>query len=142
MAAGNAAQGGIAIPPFVRFLVTGGIAAAANLGSRIALSMVTPFEWAVAFAYLIGMITAYILARLFVFEASKRAVGAEFLRFAMVNVVSLAIVWLVSVGLASWLFPAVGFAWHPQFVAHLIGVLSPVALSYYAHKLFTFRRRG
>ena len=85
---------------FLRFLVTSGIAAVVNLASRYALNRLMPFEVAVVIAYLIGMTTAYVLARLFVFEVSGRSVASEFRRFAVVNLVALAIVWLVSVGLA------------------------------------------
>jgi putative flippase GtrA len=61
-------------------------------------------------------------------------------KFATVNVVSFAQVWLVSVGLARLLFPALTFQWHADSVAHMIGVASPLLFSYYAHKHFTFRR--
>ena len=126
---------------FLKFLVTGGLAALANLASRYALNLLMPFEAAVVVAYLIGMTMAYVLARLFVFRVSGRAIASEFRRFAIVNVVALAIVWLVSVGLARLLFPAVGFTWHVDDVAHLIGVLSTAVTSYFGHRLYTFAQR-
>ena len=125
--------------PFIRFLVTGTLAAAVNIGSRVLLSMAMPFEVAVVIAYLFGMVTAYILARRFVFEQSGQSVGSEFIRFALVNLVSLVQVWLVSVGLANWLFPLSQFTWNAEFVAHTIGVMSPIVTSYFGHKLFTFK---
>jgi putative flippase GtrA len=126
---------------FLKFLMTGGLAALANLASRYALNLVMPFEAAVVAAYLIGMTTAYILARLFVFQRSGRSVASEVRRFAIVNVVALVIVWLVSVGLARLLFPAVGFTWHADDIAHLIGVLSTAVSSYFGHRLYTFAQR-
>lgn len=126
---------------FFRFLLTGGFAALANIGSRIALSAVMSYEWAVALAYLVGMVTAYLLARAVVFERSGDRAGREFLRFAIVNVFSMAIVWLMSVGLARHIFPALGFIWHADTVAHVIGVLSPVVPSYLGHKYYSFRTR-
>lgn len=125
--------------PFIRFLVTGTLAAAVNIGSRVLLSMAMPFEVAVVIAYLFGMVTAYILARRFVFAQSGQSVGSEFVRFALVNLVSLVQVWLVSVGLANWLFPLIQFTWNAEFVAHTIGVMSPIVTSYFGHKLFTFK---
>lgn len=125
--------------PFVRFLLTGGFAAGVNILARLALSPFVAFEAAVAVAYLVGMVTAYALARLFVFTPSGQSVGTEFVRFALVNAVSFTQVWIVSVALARWLFPALGFSWHADLVAHVTGVLSPVVTSYYGHKLFTFR---
>lgn len=125
---------------FLRFVVTGGIAAAANIASRVALSQALSFQLAVVLAYLVGMTTAYVLARTFVFERSGQSVRHEYVRFALVNVIALAQVWAVSVGLAYWLFPALGFTFHAELIAHVIGVVSPVFTSYYGHKFFTFRR--
>jgi putative flippase GtrA len=125
---------------FLRFLLAGGIAALFNMASRLLLSAFMPFEAAVALAYLIGMATAFLLMRSFVFGASERDPGAEFGRFALVNLVAFCAVWLVSVSLARIAFPAIGFTWHAETIAHVIGVLSPVVLSYWGHKAFTFRR--
>jgi len=124
--------------PFVRFLLAGGIAALANILARVVLSLFMGYEIAVVIAYLVGMVTAYVLMRLFIFERSRRSVVSEWIRFSLVNFIALAQVWLVSVGLANWLFPQLGFAWHPDTIAHVIGVLSPVATSYIGHKSFTF----
>lgn len=128
--------------PFFRFLLTGGFSAGVNVLSRMALTVFMPFEVAVIIAYLIAMTTAYVLARLFVFEKSGQSVRSEFVRFALVNVVALVQVWIVSIGLANWFFPLVGFDFYPELVAHTIGVISPVATSYYGHKLFTFKRNS
>ncbi|MGE1157143.1 GtrA family protein, partial [Pseudomonas kitaguniensis] len=77
------------------------------------------YSAAIVMAYLIGMTTAYGLMKLFVFEESGRRPEAEYLRFGLVNMVALAQVWLVSVGLARWLFPLVGFGFYPEAVAHV-----------------------
>jgi putative flippase GtrA len=124
---------------FASFAVTGGLAAACNLGSRMLLSKVMRYELAIAAAYLIGMIVAFLLARRLVFEASEQPWRSELLKFSAVNLVSFAQVWLVSVGLVRILFPRLGFHWHTESTAHLIGVESPLVLSYYAHKYFTFK---
>lgn len=130
------------VPRFVRFLLTGGTAAIVNILSRALLSLVIPFEASVIVAYLIGMVTAFVLARLFVFERSGHALGTEFTRFALVNIVSLAQVWLVSVLLVRWLFPVIGYTFQPELVGHSIAVLSPAITSYYGHKLFSFRPKA
>jgi putative flippase GtrA len=127
---------------FVRFLLTGGFAALVNVASRYALNEYMTFEAAVAVAYLFGVVTAYLLARIFVFESSGRAVATEFRRFVLVNALSLALVWGISVGLAVYLFPTLGFRWHADTIAHFIGVASPAVVSYYAHKHYTFRVAG
>ena len=92
----------------------------------------------VHFTDLLGMTTAYILNKLFVFVSPDRQISAEYARFALVNLVAIALVWCVSVGLARLLFPAIGFTWHAETVAHIIGVASPVYTSYLGHKHFSF----
>lgn len=129
----------LAANQLLRFAVTGGVAALVNLAARWLLNFVISFELAVAVAYLFGMLTAYVLARLFVFDASGRGVRSELYRFTLVNLVALVQVWLVSVGLAEWLFPAIGFRWHAYDVAHLIGVASPIVTSYLGHRHYSFR---
>ena len=124
---------------FFRFAVTGGAAAVVNIFARFGLSHVMRFEFAVALAYLIGMVIAFLLACRFVFPTQNLPLGRAFTRFASVNVLSLAQVWLVSVGLAELIFPRIGFHRHPETTAHLIGVASPVIISYYAHKHFSFK---
>ncbi|WP_172428566.1 MULTISPECIES: GtrA family protein [Azospirillum] len=127
---------------FIRFLVTGGIAAGVNVASRYLLMSTMSYRWAVIVAYLCGMTTAWLLSRLFVFKSSGRSWAEEYGRFALVNMVAAAQVWLISVGLAEYLFPAVGFTFHPEDVAHLIGVVVPVFSSYIGHKHFSFARKG
>src|SRR5215468_4396604 len=93
---------------------------------------------AVLAAYLIGMITAFVLSRRFVFEPSSAPVAIQLQRFTVVNIAALAQVWLVSVGLARLVFPGIGFNWHNETLAHLIGVASPVITSYFAHRTYSF----
>lgn len=131
----------IVLGEFGRFLVTGGIAAGVNVVARWLFDLVMAFELAIVVAYLAGMITAYTLSKFFVFSRSGRSVSDEFLRFAIVNVVALAQVWVVSVGLARYVFPAVGFTWHADDAAHVIGVLVPAVTSYLGHRHFSFAAR-
>ena len=126
---------------FASFLITGGIAALVNLGTRIVFNFVMPFEIAIVVAYLCGMTTAYVLARQFVFERSGRAMHDEYVRFALVNLVAVIQVWIVSVGLADIVFPKLSFTWHPYTVAHFFGVSVPVFTSYIGHKHFSFARK-
>jgi putative flippase GtrA len=125
--------------PFVRFLLVGGLAALVNIVARIAFNTVVPYEIAIVIAYLFGLSTGFILNRAFVFEGTGSVLG-QYWRFTFINLVSLIQVWLISVGLARWGFPAIGFTWNAETVAHAIGVASPVITSYWAHRHFTFRR--
>ncbi len=125
---------------FLRFLLVGGLAAGLNVAARWFLDFALAYEVAVALAYLVGMIAAFAMSRRFVFERSEAPLPVQFGRFAVVNMLAFAQVWLVSVGLARLLFPAVGFAWHSDTLAHLIGVASPIVTSYLGHRHFSFRR--
>lgn len=124
--------------PLARFLLAGGTSAVVNILSRMALSLVMSYEAAIVVAYLCGMTMAYVLNRLFVFAPSGRAVHDEYLRFAIVNIFSLALVWTVSVGLALYLFPAIGFTWHAETIAHVVGVSTTAVSSYFGHRYFSF----
>ncbi len=124
---------------FAAFVAVGGIAALVNIISRLMISRVMPYEAAIVVAYLCGMITAFFLNRVFVFRAAPRhETSRQFARFALVNIVALAQVWIVGVGLARFVLPAVGFNWHAETVAHVIAVASPILTSYVAHKYFSF----
>lgn len=127
---------------FIYFLLAGGIAALVNLAARYAINKFTYFEIAVVVAYLIGMLTAYVLCRAFVFGPSGRTRSSEIRRFVVVNIGALAVVWLVSVGLARLIFPAVGFTWHADDIAHFVGVFAPAVISFFGHKHYSFRRES
>jgi putative flippase GtrA len=129
-------------PELLRFVLSGGAAAAANVLSRIVFSQVMPYSPAIILAYGVGMLTAYLLMRRFVFERSGRSTRDEAGRFILVNAVAAAQVWAISVLLARWLLPALGWTWQAETLAHMVGVASTVLTSYAMHKAFTFRRRN
>jgi putative flippase GtrA len=124
---------------FLLFLLTGGFAAAVNFSSRILLSLWLPYSAAIVLAYCAGMVTAFVLAKLYVFTASQRPLHSSALWFVAVNLLAVAQTWLVSVTLAYYVFPRVGLVWHELEIAHLIGILVPVVTSYFGHKHWTFR---
>ncbi|WP_431302485.1 GtrA family protein [Sediminicoccus sp. BL-A-41-H5] len=129
-------------PELLRFVLSGGAAAAANVLARILFSQVMPYSPAIILAYGVGMLTAYLLMRRFVFERSGRGTREEAGRFILVNAVAAAQVWAVSILLARWLLPALGWSWQAETLAHMAGVGSTVLTSYAMHKAFTFRRKG
>lgn len=125
---------------FLRFLMAGGTAAALQWGSRFLFSQFMAFGWAVALAYLVGLSTAFVLNKLFVFGASDRTVGQEMAYFALVNAVSFPIVWVVSIVLGVHLLPNFMSSSLAEAVGNGIGILSPVGVSFVLHKFFTFRK--
>ena len=123
---------------FGAFLLAGGLAALANIRSRILFSLVLPYGLAIFCGYAVGVTLAFALNRAFVFDAPQGAVDRQYRRFVLVNLLAFAQVWAVSMLLARLVFPATGFAWHAETVAHVIGVLSPVATSFWLHKTYSF----
>ena len=126
---------------FVIFVFCGGLAACANLGSRWLFSHWLPYAPAIVLAYLVGMLTGYLLFKFFVFSgAHSRRVLRECLWYVLVNVLALAQTLLISLLLARWLFPGIGMTHHGEDIAHLFGVAVPVFTSYLGHKYFTFKK--
>jgi putative flippase GtrA len=124
---------------FILFLITGGVAALLNIISRIGFSRFVRFELAVLLAYGIGMLTAYALARRFVFVSSQASIRRSFAAFALVNLLAVLQTWLVSVGLRNWLLPLLGIVVFRDLIAHAVGVIVPVLSSYFGHKHLSFR---
>ena len=123
----------------VRFLFAGGVAAAANYGSRFLFSIWFRYELAIVFAYLVGMSVAFILMRGYVFDARHGALGQQIVRFVGVNILAVIQTLLISILLARWGLPALGMRAHVEAFAPLVGVLIPVMTSYIGHRLLTFR---
>lgn len=124
---------------FLAFLFTGGIAATVNFFSRILYSQWVDFSTAIIFAYITGMITAFILAKLFVFTESKQALHHSIMYFVLINLVAVAQTWLISMGLFYYVMPMVGITQYSQDLAHAAGVVFPVFTSYLGHKHLSFR---
>jgi putative flippase GtrA len=123
---------------FIKFLVAAGLSVPVNLGSRVLLSRVMPYEAALVVSHLCGMLTAFLLTRSFVFERSGRQVSSELTRFALVNVLSLVVTWIVAVGLLRLVFPRVGFDTYPELVAHTAGLGLASLTSFYGHRAYSF----
>jgi putative flippase GtrA len=124
---------------FVRFLLVGGFAAALNFGSRIVLSFWLPFAAAVVLAYLIGLVTAFLLNRRFVFTDATNRLHHQMFWFVAVNAIALAQTLLVSLVVLRYVLPALGISWHAEEIAHAFGVVTPIATSFLGHKHFSFK---
>lgn len=124
---------------FMIFLLTGGTAAIINFSSRIFYSQHFDFSSAVILAYITGMITAFVLAKLFVFKKSQQSVFRSALFFVLVNLVAILQTWGISMGLAHYLLPSLGVTLYAQEIAHATGVVTPVFTSYIGHKRWSFK---
>jgi putative flippase GtrA len=124
---------------FLLFVLSGGVAALVNIVSRVGFSQLLRFELAVLAAYAVGMVTAYLLTRRFVFPASRQSLQRSFAAFALVNLVAVLQTWLVSIGLRQLLLPIIGVTALLDLIAHGCGVIVPVFTSYLGHKHISFR---
>jgi len=124
---------------FLLFLGTGGFAALVNFSSRFLYNRLIGFSWAVVAAFLTGMVTAFVLAKLFVFRNSTNSTGKSIFYFIIVNAVALLQTWAISLLLAYKILPALGIQQFVEEIAHLIGIMVPVFTSYLGHKHFSFK---
>jgi putative flippase GtrA len=124
---------------FMMFLLTGGTAAAVNFGSRILYSHWLGFSSAVIFAYITGMIVAFILAKLFVFKEGQQSTRRSISFFILVNAVAILQTWAISMAFAYYLLPTLGITVFVREIAHATGVFVPVFTSYIGHKRWSFR---
>ncbi len=123
---------------FLGFLLTGGLAAGVNFGSRIVYNQWLDFSASVVFAYLTGMVTAFIVARAFVFTHGRQSVRRSAFFFVLVNGVAVLQTWAISMALYH-LLPLAGVSRFVPEIAHAVGVAVPVFTSYLGHKKFSFR---
>lgn len=122
-----------------RFLIAGGFAALVNWAARFPLNEVMPFEAAVVAAYAIGMVVGFFLYRIFVFEAKAGSARDQLWKFVVVNLIGAVEVWLLAVGFARWLAPAIGWTLWVEPIAHAAAIGIGAATSYVGHRLLTFR---
>ena len=124
---------------FLLFLLTGGFAAGVNFFSRILYSHVLSFTAAVVCAYLTGMVVAYILAKLFVFQNSQNSLARSSFAFVLINLLAVVQTLGISLMLADVVLPRLNWLQFKQEIAHACGVIFPVFTSYLGHKYFSFK---
>jgi putative flippase GtrA len=130
------------MPVFARFLLAGGTAAAANFFSRIGFSLLVSYPVAIVLAFGVGIITAFLLNRLFVFDISnaQHSAARQLWYFFLVNLLALAQTLIISLLLAKLLHLA-GLPCCAETIAHGVGILVPVFSSYWGHRRLTFRQK-
>jgi len=124
---------------FILFIITGGTSAVINILSRIILSEFFSFEFAILISYGIGMITAFSLAKRFVFLNSKKSTKKSFPAFALVNLISVIQTFFVSIFIKNWLIIFLDNLSFVELIAHTCGLGVLVFTSFYGHKYITFK---
>ena len=127
---------------FAGFLIAGGIAAVVNFLSRIAFNVFFGYAISIVLAYLVGMVTAFLLNRHGVFASSGKSVHVEVAWFTLVNFLAVLQTLGISLLLANVIFPKLGLVAFRKEVAHAIGIVVPVVTSYFGHRHWTFGSRS
>ena len=124
---------------FILFIAAGGIAAGANFGSRILLSHWLNFVPAIILAYCVGMVTAFLLNRLFVFGNASNSLRNQIGWFIIVNLIAVAQTLVISLALVDYILPAMHVVSYRETIAHGVGVAIPAFTSYLGHKHLSFK---
>lgn len=119
--------------------MTGGFAAAVNFFSRIVYNWYFSFSVAVILAYLTGMIIAFSLAKIFVFQNSQNSLSRSTFAFVIINIFAVLQTLVISLLLVNFILPALSWNFYSSEIAHAIGVIFPVFSSYIGHKYYTFK---
>lgn len=126
---------------FALFLFSSGAALLLHWVSRMALSLVLPFSTAVIVAYGIGMLSAYLLQKRYVFTQSGNSRTREITLFVAVNLAWLPVVWLLSMWLGEYVLPHFLDRTLAHGLGHGIAITTPVLVNFAFHKFLTFRER-
>lgn len=122
------------------FLIAGGLAALANFGSRILLGKSMPYVPSIVVAYVIGMTTAFVLNRAFVFTEATNSARSQVFWFTLVNLLAVVQTVLISLLMARIVLPALSIDRYSDTIAHAFGVGVPVITSFIGHKYLSFRQ--
>ncbi len=110
-----------------------------NWSSRFLFSIWFSYAVSIVMAFFVGLVSGFILMRWMVFEGAGKPAVPQARMYVLVNAFALLQTLAVSMILAKWVIPEVGYSDNPEGPAHLIGVIVPVATSYFGHKYFTFK---
>ena len=123
---------------FIVFVCCNGFAAVVNVSTRMLFGLFTSYTISVVLAFLCGLVTAFVLSRIIVFKIKEGKIKNQFVKFFIVNLFGLLQTILASFLLRNVLFPAMSFTFHPDSIAHMVGVVIPVFTSFLGHKYLSF----
>lgn len=123
---------------FLRFLAVGGVAAFLHWLARIALSQWLSFSLAVALAYGVGMVVAFMLNRIFVFPLSAKPAHQQLRDFVLVNLAFFPVVWASSVAIEAGL-RYLGLVHFTQALAHAMALAIPMLATFIIYKFIAFK---
>lgn len=123
----------------VRFLIAGGSAAGINWLARFPLNHFFPFEIAVTFAMIIGMIFGFIFYRNWVFPNTTNPMWRQASNFITINLLGMAITVAGAIAAQHFLLQFNFQEPLAAAVGHAAGIASGAIANYIGHKHFTFK---
>jgi len=124
---------------FFLFILTGGFAAGVNFVSRIIFNYWFDFSTSIILAYIMGMITAFTLSKIFVFKDGTQSLHNSVVFFILVNLVAILQTWVISMIMEYYLLPWLNVTSYTKEISHAFGVMFPVFTSYIGHKRWSFK---
>ncbi|UXI69218.1 GtrA family protein [Tahibacter amnicola] len=124
---------------FLRFVAVSAVAAGLNFGSRILFDLFTTYIVAISLAFCVGLSSAFVLNRLFVFAGSTNPLHRQATYFVVVNLFGLVQTLAISLLLARWLLPQIGITVYVEEIAHAVGIGVPILTSFLGHKYLSFK---
>lgn len=124
---------------FIGFLLVGATAATVNFVSRIFYANWLSFTLSIILAYITGMVIAFILMRIFVFQKSKLHLHESAVRFTVVNMFAILQTWAIAHLCLLYVLPLLNIVNNTYLISHAIGVALPAISSYLGHKYLSFR---
>ena len=129
----------INLKQIIKFIISGGFAAFANVVSRIFFSNLFSYEISILFSFFVGLITAFVLMRKYVFVFKRNSLLLQIMRFVFVNLISLILIYLITFTLKYLLGIIIINIEIIELLAHIGGVSFPIMTSFLFHKYFTFK---
>jgi putative flippase GtrA len=124
---------------FSFFLLSGALASLLNWSSRFLFSQFFNFQTSIVLAFIVGLLSGFILMRLFVFKKSQNSIKSQALRYLIINMLALAQTFAVSVLMLNVLLRFIEDKAVSEAISHAMGIVVPVFTSYLGHKHFSFR---
>ncbi len=123
----------------IRFLAAGGTASLVNWLVRFPLSLVLPFQIAVAIAYCVGMTLGFVLYQKWVFPGSTSSLRRQIVMFCAVNAVGLVtVVATADVVRQAIVQSGLAQAGAASAVAHLTAIAIGACVNFLGHRVGTF----
>ncbi len=122
---------------FIKFFAVGLTAAIIHWISRIIINLYFSFNLSVLLAYFFGILSAYILNRIYVFPNSNKPMYEQIYKFLIINLSFLPIVWFCSIFIYSLLLK-ISISFYPEAIAHGIAVSLPMLITFILYKFLAF----